>query len=144
RSASGGHHTIEFAHDVHANLEGTPLLALDKERLAARLSRFRQYEINAPIRTATSRFDYLVALQAKSFTHEHLELAPAHSIERAGYAALRDIDDELLPGPSSPCRHPGAEQTGDRHDELSDASERLPNCLSGHCASLPQIGGGDD
>jgi hypothetical protein len=142
RSASRRHDSVEFPNDVHADLQGTPLLALDQKLLVAVLRRSGQNEIDSSVGATSARFRDLIALQSKTLANEHLELLPAHSIEDAGGLALRNIEDEVLPAPAPPGRRCGTREAQHRQNELADGCKAPPHRLSDHRPDLARLNRG--
>jgi hypothetical protein len=140
RGAACGHHAVQLAHHVDADLQGAPLLALNQEHLAAVLARPAQHDVHTTVGAAPACFHNLVALQAKALADQELELAPAHAIERVARLALRDVGNETPAHLAAPCRQAGSCQADDRQDVLAGAGKPLPQRLRDH-GPLPGLGG---
>jgi len=87
RRTPGGHDSIQLTHDIDADPEGLPLLALNKELLAAT----GKDKINSPIGTTTARLSHRVTLQPERLSDELLELRPRHPVQRVGALALHGV-----------------------------------------------------
>lgn len=86
------HQTVKLADNIDADLERSPLLALNEELLHA----LHEHKIDSPVCPATVALRNAIALEPKAFTDELLELLPAHAVEHVCRTALGHVSDESL------------------------------------------------